>query len=145
MLGAVTSVFLVARIGETRLAMIGLLACFAGALLLRAPILAWVIAACSILGAGFSLLIIALNIALQRLTPNRLLGRASAAADGVLEIPQLAGVAFGAVASVFLTPQILTWLVAVGPFLGFSYLLAWFFELGRRRRSDLADVTALDD
>jgi MFS family permease len=86
----------VRRMGELRAVGLGLFLLAAAFLLLAVPGLFAVLAGGLLLGASLPLLGVGANTLLQRRTPDLLLGRAFAAYDLLLSVPQTAAIAAGA-------------------------------------------------
>jgi MFS family permease len=96
LIGGPTAAALVRRIGEHRLIALALLTAAAGAVLQTPPLLAPVIAGYILLGAAIPWLVVALISLTQRLTPSALQGRAYAAVDTLITVPQTISIALGA-------------------------------------------------
>ena len=96
LIGGPTAASLVRRLGEGRLLAVGLLTAAAGALLLLPPLLPPVAAGAVLIGMAIPWIVVALLSLTQRLTPADLQGRAYAAVDMLVTLPQTASIALGA-------------------------------------------------
>ena len=95
--GGVTSPWLMRRIGDVRLAGIGIALFAVGSFFWMIPSVAVVLAATAIAGAGIVWAVVSLSTAYQRRSPNHVQGRVAAAANMLFSVPQTAGIATGAV------------------------------------------------
>lgn len=87
---------LMRRIGEGPLVALGLVAAGAGFLLLAPGILAAALLGTALVGASLPWILIGLVTSLQRRTPPELMGRADAAFNVLVTVPQAASIAVGA-------------------------------------------------
>ncbi|MDX6274619.1 MAG: hypothetical protein QOJ92_1829 [Frankiales bacterium] len=96
-LGGITAAALLKRWGEPRLVAASLLAFSLGSLLAIVATVPTVLAGTFIDGIAVSWLVVGFGTALQRRTPPRLIGRTGTAANVLLDVPQTASIALGAV------------------------------------------------
>jgi MFS family permease len=94
--GALTCARAIRREGEVRTAAAGIAALAAGTLLLASTTLPVVLAGKILFGFGIPWIVVGAYTLLQRLTPNRLQGRAFSAAELLLGAPQTLSIALGA-------------------------------------------------
>ena len=122
--GGLCSSSLIKRIGETT-AISGSLATFAVGLAIAAvsPWLAIVFVGVVVLGFALPIFVIAFNTLLQRRTPNRLMGRVSAAADVVLGTPQAISIAMGALLVSLMGYRDIYWICAAVILVSTGYLV----------------------
>jgi len=98
-LGGVTSARIIRRLGESRSIAASLVTLASGlGVCAAAPSLAGIYVGVAVLGYALPVFIVAFNTMLQRRTPNRLMGRVSAATEVVLGTPQACSIAVGALA-----------------------------------------------
>jgi MFS family permease len=94
--GGVTAASLMRRVGDVRLAGIGLALFGLGDALWLVPSVPLVLAATAVAGVGIVWAIVALATAYQRRSPMHVQGRVSAAANMLLSVPQTISIAAGA-------------------------------------------------
>jgi MFS family permease len=95
--GGLTAATLMRRLGEVRLAGLGLSLFAAGDCLWLIPSIGAVLPAAAVAGIGLAWAIVALATAYQRRSPQHLQGRVAAAANMFFSVPQTASIALGAV------------------------------------------------
>jgi MFS family permease len=95
--GGVVAARLMRRVGELRLAGLGLLLFGAGVVLWLVPSLYVVLPAMAVAGMGIVWAIVALGTAYQRYSPAVLQGRVSAASNMLFSVPQTLSIGAGAV------------------------------------------------
>ena len=94
--GGVTSAWLMRRIGDVRLAGIGIVLFGIGDLFWMVPSIPVVLASTAIAGVGIVWAVVSLSTAYQRRSPNQVQGRVAAAANMLFAVPQTIGIAAGA-------------------------------------------------
>ncbi len=125
------------RVGELRLAGIGLALFGLGDGLWLFPQLAFVLPAMAIAGFGLVWAIVALSTSYQRRSPSDLQGRVSAAANMLFSVPQTISIAAGAALITIVDYRIEIVAILVALLLAAAYLLT-------RRNEDAIEVeTAL--
>jgi MFS family permease len=138
-LGGLSSAVIVKRLGEADTITASLFVFALGlALCAASPLLTVVFAGVIVLGFALPVFIVAFNTLMQRRTPNRLMGRVSAAADVVLGTPQAISIAVGALLVSLISYRTMYWLIA-GVIVVSAMYLVWV--LGRQ---DL-DVVGAND
>jgi MFS family permease len=135
--GGLVASRLMRRVGELRLAGLGLLLFGVGDALWLVPRLSVVLPAMAIAGMGIVWAIVALGTSYQRYSPGELQGRVSAAANMLFSVPQTLSIAAGAVliALVDYRVEIVT--------MGIVFLLASGYLLTRRREAAIEVEPAL--
>lgn len=112
--GGLSSAFVIRRLGEARSICLSLTVLAAGlAVCAEAPWLEGFLAGTVVAGYALPILVVALNTLLQRRTPQRLMGRVSAAADVVLGTPQAGSIAVGALLVTLVSYRPIFWACAV--------------------------------
>ncbi|MGH7918455.1 MAG: MFS transporter [Candidatus Dormibacteraceae bacterium] len=96
LIGAPTAAPVIGRIGELRVAAVGMLAVAGGALLYTAPSLPVVLLGSICLGLGLPWIVVGAYTLVQRRTPGALQGRVFSAFDVTLGTPQTVSIALGA-------------------------------------------------
>lgn len=96
-LGGLSAPRLVRRLGEVGSIGLGVVVLGAGVALLVPPVLPVGLAASVLIGGGVALAVVGLNTLIQRRTPDRLMGRVSAATNTMISVPQAVSVVAGAV------------------------------------------------
>jgi MFS family permease len=96
-LGGVTAAPVLKRLGDIRLAGIGVLIFGVGDAFLLVPHVAVIAGAAAVAGVGVVWAIVAIATAYQRRSPSHLQGRVSAAANMLFSVPQTISIAVGAV------------------------------------------------
>jgi MFS family permease len=136
-LGGLSSSRIVKRLGEAK-AIVASLVLFAVGLALCAvsPLLTVVFIGVVVLGYALPVSIVAFNTLLQRRTPNRLMGRVSAAADVVLGTPQAISIAMGALLVSVLSYRTMYWIIAAVIAAAAGYLV---WALGRQDLTGAVD------
>jgi MFS family permease len=121
--GGLTTSWWVRRLGEPTTAALGLgmLAAASGAIAL-ASALGVVMAAMVLAGYALPMTFVAFTTLLQRRTPQRLMGRASAAVETLMGVPQAVSLAVGAGLVAVLDFHVIVGIVAVVTALGATYL-----------------------
>jgi MFS family permease len=94
--GGVTSAWLMRRIGDVRLAGIGVALFGIGDLFWMVPSVPVVLASTAVAGVGIVWAVVSLSTAYQRRSPNEVQGRVAAAANMLFSLPQTIGIAAGA-------------------------------------------------
>jgi MFS family permease len=94
--GGVTSAWLMRRIGDVRLAGVGVAVFGIGDLFWMVPSVPVVLASTAIAGVGIVWAVVSLSTAYQRRSPNEVQGRVAAAANMLFSLPQTIGIAAGA-------------------------------------------------
>ncbi len=94
--GGVTAAWLMRRVGDVRLAGIGIAIFGAGAFFWMIPSIPVVLASTAIAGVGIVWAVVSLSTAYQRRSPNQVQGRVAAAANMLFSVPQTIGIAAGA-------------------------------------------------
>lgn len=97
--GGVSAPFLLRRLGDTKLAGVGLVFFGTGDALLMVPSLAAVMTGFAVAGAGIAWLIVSFGTALQLRTPLAIQARVSSAASVSISVPQTLSIAAGAALS----------------------------------------------
>jgi len=105
---------LIGRIGEVRLLVGALAGCAVAVALCALPILPVVLGAVMVFGAALPALIVSTVTALQHRTPNRLMGRVSAAFDLATGLPYVASIGVGALLVATLDYQVILLGMTVG-------------------------------
>ncbi|MFL6161905.1 MAG: MFS transporter [Jatrophihabitantaceae bacterium] len=119
------------RLGERRLMLIGLLVAGLSFLCQASSDLAVVLAGLVLFGASLSLLLVGVITLLQRLTPANLMGRADAALNFLLTVPQTLAIALGAGLVVVIDYRLLLLAMALLCFAGAAV------QLGQRQPEPL--------
>jgi MFS family permease len=88
--GGILSGALVGRIGEARAAAVGMLLLGAGTACLLAPVLTLAVIGMIVMGLGIPITVVAFSTLRQRVTPDHLQGRTSAAGNVAFTVPQTA-------------------------------------------------------
>jgi MFS family permease len=94
--GGVASPWLMRRLGDVRLAGVGIALFGVGSFFWMIPNVAVVLASTAVAGAGIVWAVVALSTAYQRRSPNHVQGRVAAAANMLFSVPQTIGIAAGA-------------------------------------------------
>ena len=94
--GGVTSAWLMRRVGDVRLAGIGVAVFGIGDLFWMVPSVPIVLASTAFAGVGIVWAVVSLSTAYQRRSPNEVQGRVAAAANMLFSLPQTIGIAMGA-------------------------------------------------
>jgi hypothetical protein len=118
------------KLGELRLAGVGLLLFGVGDALWLVPRLSVVLPAMAIAGLGIVWAIVALGTAYQRYSPGQLQGRVSAAANMLFSVPQTLSIAAGAALITLVDYRVE--IVAMG----IVFLFASGYLLTRRREAE---------
>jgi MFS family permease len=105
--GGITAPRLLRRLGDTKLAGIGLVLFAVGDGMFLVPSLAAILVGFSLAGAGIVWLIVAYGTALQLRTPLAIQGRVSAAAGVSISVPQTLSIATGAALSTIVDYRVL--------------------------------------
>lgn len=113
-LGGLTAVFLLRRLGESRTVGVGLGMVALGALAMIVPSVPMVVGGEFVLGVGVPWFVVGWATGLQRYTPARLQGRVNATANMMLTGPQTASVALGAALIAVVDYRILLGVIFVG-------------------------------
>lgn len=95
--GGVTSAWLMRRVGDVRLAGLGIALFGVGAFFWMVPTVAVVLASTAVAGLGIVWAVVSLSTAYQRRSPDHVQGRVAAAANMLFSVPQTIGIATGAV------------------------------------------------
>jgi MFS family permease len=111
--GGLTAAPLLRRIGDARLVGLGILVFGVGELGLLGTSLSVVVPGIVVAGAGLPWAVVGFMTAVQRRTPPQLQGRAAAAADMLLSVPQTISLALGAVLATVVDYRILVVVMAV--------------------------------
>ena len=94
--GGVTSAWLLRRIGDLRLAGLGVALFGVGSFFWMIPSLSVVLASTAVSGVGIVWAVVSLATAYQRRSPGHVQGRVAAAANMLFSVPQVLGIALGA-------------------------------------------------
>ena len=94
--GGVTSPWLMRRIGDVRLAGVGIALFGVGSVFWMIPSVAVVLTSTAVAGAGIVWAVVSLSTAYQRRSPGHVQGRVAAAANMLFSVPQTIGIAAGA-------------------------------------------------
>jgi len=94
--GGVTSAWLLRRVGDLRLAGLGIALFGIGSFFWMIPSTPVVLASTAIAGAGIVWAVVSLATAYQRRSPGHVQGRVAAAANMLFSVPQVIGIALGA-------------------------------------------------
>jgi MFS family permease len=135
--GGIVAARLMRKLGELRLAGVGLLLFGAGDALWLVPRLYVVLPAMAIAGTGIVWAIVALGTAYQRYSPGELQGRVSAAANMLFSVPQTLSIAAGAALITLVDYRVE--IVAMG----IVFLFASGYLLTRRREAAIEVEPAL--
>jgi len=123
-LGGVTSARIIRRLGESRSIAASLVTLASGlGICAAAPSLAGIYVGVVVLGYALPVFIVAFNTMLQRRTPNRLMGRVSAATEVVLGTPQACSIAVGALLVGLISYRTIYWICAAVIVASAGYLL----------------------
>jgi hypothetical protein len=122
-LAGVTAPAVLRRLGDLRLAGIGIALFAAGDLLWLIPRLAVMLPAMTVAGVGIVWAIVAISTSYQRRSPQVLQGRVNAAANLLFSVPQTISIALGAVLISVIDYRIEIVAMGVGTFLFAAYLL----------------------
>jgi MFS family permease len=143
--GGLCSSMIVKRLGEANTVCASLF-CFAGGLAICAasPLLSVVFAGVAVLGFALPVFIVAFNTLMQRRTPNRLMGRVSAAADVVLGTPQAISIAVGALLVSLVSYRTMYWMCGGVIALSAAYLVIALGRVDAAVLTTTADVEAVD-
>lgn len=120
--GGVTAAGLIRRIGDVRLAGLGLLLFGASCFGLAIPNLAGVLPAIIVFGAGVAWAVVAIATAYQRRSPQEVQGRVAAASNMLFSVPQTASIAAGAVLVTLVDYRLEFVIMAVVTLLAAAYL-----------------------
>jgi MFS family permease len=130
-LGGLSSARIVKRLGEANTITASLFVFALGlALCAASPLLSVVFGGVVVLGFALPVFIVAFNTLMQRRTPNRLMGRVSAAADVVLGTPQAISIAMGALLVSVISYRAMYWIIAAVIAVAALYLMG---ALARQR------------
>jgi MFS family permease len=121
--GGVTVAALLRRLGDLRLAGLGVLTFGLGDGALLVPRLGVIAPAASIAGVGVVWAVVALATAYQRRSPSVLQGRVSAAANMLLSVPQTISIALGALLVTLIDYRLEIAIMTVSTLLAAAYLL----------------------
>jgi MFS family permease len=122
-LGGLSSAWIIRRLGEAQAISLSLVLLAVGlAVAASSPWLWGFFCGTVILGFALPVFIVALNTLLQVRTPQRLMGRVSAATDVLLGTPQAGSIALGALLVTFLTYRAIFWICALVIFAAAAYL-----------------------
>jgi MFS family permease len=121
--GGVTVAALLRRLGDLRLAGLGVLTFGLGDGALLVPRLGVIAPAASIAGVGVVWAVVALATAYQRRSPSALQGRVSAAANMLLSVPQTISIALGALLVTLIDYRLEIAIMTVSTLLAAAYLL----------------------
>jgi MFS family permease len=135
--GGIVSGRLMRKLGELRLAGVGLLLFGVGDALWLVPRLSVVLPAMAVAGLGIVWAIVALGTAYQRYSPGELQGRVSAAANMLFSVPQTLSIAAGAALITLVDYRVE--IVAMG----IVFLFASGYLLTRRREAAIEVEPAL--
>jgi MFS family permease len=123
--GGLTTTRWVRRLGEPGTLALGLVVLSAAVAVIALASALWVVlAGMLVCGYGIPLLFISFSTLLQRRTPQRLMGRASAAVETLMGVPQAISLAIGAGLVVVLDFRVIFGIVAGVTLLGAGYLAA---------------------
>lgn len=111
--GGLTAARLLRRMGDVRLAALGLAVFAAGESFLASSLLPAVLAGFVVAGLGVPWVIVAFGTAIQRRSPAELQGRVYSAADTLVGTPQTLSIALGAALSTIIDYRILIGVMAV--------------------------------
>jgi uncharacterized membrane protein YfcA len=129
----VTVAALLRRLGDLRVAGLGVLTFGLGDGALLVPRLAVIAPAASIAGVGVVWAVVALATAYQRRSPSVLQGRVSAAANMLLSVPQTISIALGALLVTLIDYRLEIAIMTVSTLLAAVYLLT-------RSRDEVAEI-----
>lgn len=143
--GGVSSGWIIRRLGEAEAISLAL-ALFAAGLAIAAasPALWGFFCGIVVLGFALPIFIVALNTLLQKRTPQRLMGRVSAATDVLLGTPQSGSIALGAVLVTVLSFRSIFW-VSAGVIFAAAVYLAWALRGVAGREATLVPAGAAED
>jgi hypothetical protein len=141
--GGLTAARVDRRLGEGRLAGLGMALVAAGALLMTSPALAVVLPGKVLFGVGGPWIVVAVVTLLQRRTPGHLQGRVYSAADLLLGVPQTASIAGGAVLLALVGYRWLLLAEAAATALAAAYLLTRSAQQALRGARELEDDAGL--
>ena len=131
--GGVTAAWLMRRIGDVRLAGVGIALFGVGSFFWMIPNVAVVLASTAVAGVGIVWAVVALATAYQRRSPDQVQGRVAAAANMLFSVPQTIGIAAGAALITVVDYRVEILTMAVVFLVSAGYLLT-------RRREDAAEV-----
>jgi hypothetical protein len=122
-IGGLSSAWIIRRLGEAESISLSLVLFAVGLGIAAAAPWLWVFfAGTVVLGFALPVFIVALNTLLQRRTPQRLMGRVSAATDVLLGTPQSGSIALGALLVTMLSFRSIFWVSAAVIFVSAVYL-----------------------
>jgi MFS family permease len=122
--GGLSSPWIIRRLGHAPSISLSLVLIAAGlATAAASPWIGGFFAGTIVLGFGLPVFIVALNTLLQIRTPQRLMGRVSAATDVLLGTPQSGSIALGALLVTFLSFRSIFWITAAVMFAAACYLV----------------------
>jgi MFS family permease len=133
-LGGVTAAPLLKRLGDVRMAGIGIFVFGVGDAFLLVPRVGAIAGAAAVAGLGVVWAIVAISTAYQRRSPSHLQGRVSAAANMLFSVPQTISIAVGAVLITVIDYRIEIVFVTAAVLLAATYLLT------RRREVEEVEV-----
>jgi MFS family permease len=133
-LGGVTAAPLLKRLGDVRMAGIGIFVFGVGDAFLLVPQVGAIAGAAAVAGLGVVWAIVAISTAYQRRSPTHLQGRVSAAANMLFSVPQTISIAVGAVLITVIDYRIEIVFVTAAVLLAATYLLT------RRREVEEVEV-----
>jgi MFS family permease len=133
-LGGVTAAPLLKRLGDVRMAGIGIFVFGVGDAFLLVPRVGAIAGAAAVAGLGVVWAIVAISTAYQRRSPSHLQGRVSAAASMLFSVPQTISIAVGAVLITVIDYRIEIVFVTAAVLLAATYLLT------RRREVEEVEV-----
>jgi MFS family permease len=131
--GGLSSPWLMRRIGDVRLAGVGIALFGVGGVFWMIPSTGVVLASTAIAGAGIVWAVVSLSTAYQRRSPNHVQGRVAAAANMLFSVPQTVGIAVGAALITVVDYRVEILAMAVVFLISAGYLLT-------RRAEDDAEV-----
>jgi MFS family permease len=139
-LGGLTAAMLMRRIGDVRLAGLGLSLFGVAAFGLLVSSVAAVLPAGAVAGTGIAWAVVALVTAYQRRSPQHVQGRVMAAANMFFSVPQTASIAVGAVLITLIDYRVEIVVVAVVTLAAAAYLVTRRYGVNRSRRSRLTTL-----
>jgi MFS family permease len=136
--GGLVAARLLGRLGEARMAGLGLMGVALGSLAFSSGELFAVLGGATGIGIGVTWFAVASGTAIQRFTPSRLQGRVAATANMMLSTPQTTAIALGAALVSLLDYRVVLAIVAAGMAIGALFLL--FRSQSRGEQDDPAQT-----
>ncbi|GIJ27819.1 MFS transporter [Micromonospora qiuiae] len=143
--GGISAGAVMRRTSEGMIVIIGLVLVAVSSMLLMIQVTALVIAAMALLGLCIPWLVVGATTALQRRTPENLLGRASAAFEFAVTVPQTLSIAVGAALIALLDYRLLLGIVAAAVTVSAVYLVTRSEQRPRPPEQPTDVLVAADD